>query len=468
MQWRMVGRRGRYASWTIVGDAGAVVVVAARRGGGSPSRGADAARTRTRSASRPTTATAARSSTWPPSWPGRRSRAPTCRTRSARPGSSPRVHEVEPPYLAGGGPRGDRPHWPTSSTARSASSPRSTGWPRSRRGWASATPSASRCSRRSTPRAWSSTASWWSSRTRSWPSREAGIRTLYVVLTRATQQLDIVGPTQRLAAVALPAPAPGRHRARPRRSAHPHVLLSMTSTSAPAFALVRLQGDDHVTLLRWPSGSTTTRSPTCRSTRAVRDGQDRSTAWSVCRSRRSASAGSRRTTTTRRCQHRGRRPAPRSRSTSCSPSSRTSRSTTDRRARASTSTTRRTPTSSGASSTTRSATARAPTSSSRRNYDRDHRRLGPRQGADRLPSAARARARRLLDVPRLHRRPVPDRREPGAARQRAGRRGPDEPDQRHVPRRADRRPGRAQGRGCSSSSPTRRRSTSSSWSSTRS
>ena len=33
------------------------------------------------------------------------------------------------------------------------------------------------------------------SRTRSWPSREAGIRTLYVVLTRATQQLDVVGPT---------------------------------------------------------------------------------------------------------------------------------------------------------------------------------------------------------------------------------------------------------------------------------
>ena len=137
------------------------------------------------------------------------------------------------------------------------------------------------------------------------------------------------------------------------------------------------------------------------------------------------------------------------------------------RARASTSTTRRTPRSSGASSTTRSATARAPTSSSRATTTATIADWDARQGADRLPSAARARTRRVLDVPGLHRRPVPGRREPGAARQRAGRRGPDEPDQRHVPRRRIGDPASAR-RGCWSSSPTRRRSTSSSWSSTRS
>ncbi len=65
---------------------------------------------------------------------------------------------------------------------------------------------------------------------------------------------------------------------------------------------------------------------------------------------------------------------------------------------------------------------------------------GAGEGADRLPPAARARARRLLDLLLLHRRPLPDRRQPGAARQRARRRRPDEPDQRHLPdrRRADR------------------------------
>ena len=47
---------------------------------------------------------------------------------------------------------------------------------------------------------------------------------------------------------------------------------------------------------------------------------------------------------------------------------------------------------------------------------RHRRRLGRRQGADRLPAAARARARRLLDLLLLHRRPLPDRRQPRAAR----------------------------------------------------
>ena len=64
---------------------------------------------------------------------------------------------------------------------------------------------------------------------------------------------------------------------------------------------------------------------------------------------------------------------------------------------------------------------------------RDRRRLGPRQGADRLQAAARARARRVLDLRVLHRRPLPHRRQPRAARHRARRRRPDEPDQRHLP-----------------------------------
>ena len=82
----------------------------------------------------------------------------------------------------------------------------------------------------------------------------------------------------------------------------------------------------------------------------------------------------------------------------------------------------------------------------------------------------RARARRLLDLPVLHRRPLPHRRQPRAARHRARRRRADEPDQRHLPHpRRRRRRRRATSRaGSSTSWPTRRRSTSSSWSSTRS
>ena len=100
---------------------------------------------------------------------------------------------------------------------------------------------------------------------------------------------------------------------------------------------------------------------------------------------------------------------------------------------------------------------------------RHRRRLGRRQGAHRLQAAARARARRVLDLRLLHRRPLPDRRQPGAARHDPRRRRPDEPDQRHLPdpRDADGGPGlkRAAPR---LPRATRRRSTSSSWSSTRS
>ena len=96
---------------------------------------------------------------------------------------------------------------------------------------------------------------------------------------------------------------------------------------------------------------------------------------------------------------------------------------------------------------------------------RDRRRLGRGDRADRLQAAARARARRVLDLRLLHRRPLPDRRQPRAARLDPRRRRPDEPDQRHLPdpARGRRTPARS-----STSSTTRRRSTSSSWSSTRS
>ena len=97
---------------------------------------------------------------------------------------------------------------------------------------------------------------------------------------------------------------------------------------------------------------------------------------------------------------------------------------------------------------------------------RHRRRLGSRQGARGLQAAARARARRLLDLPVLHRRPLPDRRQPRAARHGARRRRADEPDQRHLP------PAEAtadlKATSPATSCTTRRRSTSSSWSSTRS
>ena len=73
--------------------------------------------------------------------------------------------------------------------------------------------------------------------------------------------------------------------------------------------------------------------------------------------------------------------------------------------------------------------------------------------AQRAEAAARARARRLLDLPVLHRRPLPDRRQPRAARHDPRRRRPDEPDQRHLPDPSRRRrqgqaarlPGRREG-----------------------
>ena len=153
-----------------------------------------------------------------------------------------------------------------------------------------------------------------------------------------------------------------------------------------------------------------------------------------------SSAASRPTTTARRSS------SSTSRASASSPSPRWStRSTTARSssptAAASRPTTTTTPSSSRPSSPTRSARARAPTWSIGRHYRATVADWGADKALDGLPPAARARARRLLDLRLLHRRPLPHRRQPRAARHRPRRRRADEPDQRHLPHpRATRRP----------------------------
>ncbi len=99
MQWRMLGRRGRHASWTIVGDAAqsswplpveAALRLARKRSERSP---------RTSSTCRPTTATPPRSSSWPPTWPAPLFPAPIYRSRSAEPESTRECTTSSPPDL---------------------------------------------------------------------------------------------------------------------------------------------------------------------------------------------------------------------------------------------------------------------------------------------------------------------------------------------------------------------------------
>ena len=94
MQWRMVGRRGRAATWTIVGDPAqsswpvpAEAAAARAEALGRQGRG-------TTSTSRRTTATARRSTTSPRRTPSGSASTPTCRTPCARPVSSPRERTV--------------------------------------------------------------------------------------------------------------------------------------------------------------------------------------------------------------------------------------------------------------------------------------------------------------------------------------------------------------------------------------
>ena len=118
---------------------------------------------------------------------------------------------------------------------------------------------------------------------------------------------------------------------------------------------------------------------------------------------------------------------------------------------------------------TRSARARAPTSSSAGTTARRSPTGTPTRRSTVFRRLLRARARRLLDLLLLHRRPLPDRRQPRAARQRAT-----ASDVRMNPisgtfrLAGDDDPAERKAAAAGLPAPTRRRSTSSSWSSTRS
>ena len=138
MQWRMVGRRGRAASWTIVGDPAQSSWPVPREATG-PARRRSATSRATSSTSPRTTATARRSTTSPPRTPPGWASTPTCRTRSAPRAWTPR---------SGGSTtssRGSaRPSWgsPAPSRARSGSSYRRPGAPPCRAGSTPGTSSA--------------------------------------------------------------------------------------------------------------------------------------------------------------------------------------------------------------------------------------------------------------------------------------------------------------------------------------
>ena len=180
------------------------------------------------------------------------------------------------------------------------------------------------------------------------------------------------------------------------------------------------------------------RSRRCSTSRSRRGRPSRGgspTGWSRCRSGRCASAGSRRSTTAPRWWWSTSRPSTRCRSTTCSPRCPTSPSSSADR---------------GGFDTDDASYGKVVDQIIRDEIGqgeganlvigRHYRAVVADWDADRAltvyPAAARARARRLLDVLLLHRRPLPDRREPGAPRQRPRRRRPDEPDLRHLPGRA--------------------------------
>ena len=116
-----------------------------------------------------------------------------------------------------------------------------------------------------------------------------------------------------MAAVVLPAPVPGRRRARPAQIGSPSCLRSTTSSSSPAFALIRFQGADHVTLLGGERVDHELLGDVPLESGAAGRRAAGSTDCSACRTPRSASVASRRTKTARRCR------ASRSRSRSRSP-----------------------------------------------------------------------------------------------------------------------------------------------------
>ena len=203
MQWRMVGRRGRYATWTIVGDPAqsswpvpdeaAAARAEALRGQGRS----------TPSACRPTTATPPRSSTRRGVRRARRSRRRPARAPSARPASS-RECSGSSTDLDAGASATRVASSARSSRARSASSAPVARRPRcapgSGRGWTRARTARSgvRCPDRGARGArhqGPGVRRHRRGRARRDRGRVAGRHraTLYVVLTRATQQLDVGG-----------------------------------------------------------------------------------------------------------------------------------------------------------------------------------------------------------------------------------------------------------------------------------
>ena len=195
MQWRMVGRRGRDASWTIVGDP-------AQSSWPDPDEAAaaraEALRARTRRVPPLDQLPQLRRDLRPRR--GRRPRVgPDADLPDAvrRTGVEPRLHEVEPPYAGRNGPRQRRATAADVSTARSASSSRSDGASESTTGSASATGM-----RIPVLEALDTKGLEFDGIVVVEPDEieaesPAGIRTLYVVLTRRPSSCDVVGTSER-------------------------------------------------------------------------------------------------------------------------------------------------------------------------------------------------------------------------------------------------------------------------------
>ena len=214
MQWRMLGRRGRHASWTVVGDP-------AQSSWPLPAESAtareEALQGRDQNAFRLTTNYRNSREIFELAADYARAAIPGADLPTAvrETGVDPVLSEVDHGWARGSGPRRDRGADRRARGHGGRRRPGRLGGRGRRLARRRATSPGCRCSERSRPRASSSTASWSSSRTGSWPSRLSGPRTLYVVLTRATQRLHVVGTTQRLAVARLAPIDDGCAAARP-------------------------------------------------------------------------------------------------------------------------------------------------------------------------------------------------------------------------------------------------------------
>ena len=128
MQWRMVGRRGRAASWTIVGDPAQSSWPVPDESAAARAAALERQARSTSSTSRRTTATPRRSTPSPPAYAERVGLDADLPTRSGRPASSRASPDVARPRDGDprGGARRSRARWP----APSASWCRSPGAPR--------------------------------------------------------------------------------------------------------------------------------------------------------------------------------------------------------------------------------------------------------------------------------------------------------------------------------------------------